>query len=120
MTGGVDQADRALLTISVTDVATARTAVWDAWIDTAFNGELVVPRELLDKEGFKFIMHSNAVLADGSRVIIDLYEGEIDWFGVRKKVEIVASDGQLPLLGVTLLKGHKLTIDYGSGAVSLE
>ena len=120
MTGRVDEAGRALLAVTVTDSASPRTAIWDAWIDTAFNGELVVPRRLLDLEGFQLTTSSEALLADGSLVVVDLYEGIIDWFGNKKRVEIVASTSLFPLLGVGLLQGHKLTIDYPAQVLTLE
>jgi hypothetical protein len=43
----------------------------------------------------------------------------IDWFGGTYQTQIVASDGTYPLLGTTLLDGHRLVIDYAAKTVEL-
>lgn len=44
MTGTVDGLRRALLPITVQHPASAILAQWEVWIDTAFTGDLSVPR----------------------------------------------------------------------------
>ena len=36
----------------------------------------------------------------------------VEWFGMWKQIEVIASQGTFPLLGVGLLAGHHLEIDY--------
>ena len=45
MNGHVDSADRALVRIRLTSAATASTMEIEAWIDTGFTGELVLPQD---------------------------------------------------------------------------
>jgi len=44
----------------------------------------------------------------------------IDWFGEIRDLEVVANDGEYPLLGVALLMGYDLHISYRSGNVMIE
>lgn len=61
-----------------------------------------------------------AILADGSEVALQRYACLIDWFGDLRDLEVVANDGEYPLLGVALLMGYDLHISYRSGNVTIE
>ena len=61
-----------------------------------------------------------AILADGSEVTLQRYVCRIDWFGDRPELEVVANEGEYPLLGVGLLLGHDLHISYRSGEITIE
>ncbi len=91
-----------------------------AWVDTAFNGELVIPQTMIDAIGLQQSGGIRARLADGKDVILEAYSCEIDWFGRQRLVEVVANEGELPLLGVGLLLGHRLTVDYTDLTLSIE
>jgi len=60
-----------------------------------------------------------ATLADGSQVEIKTYAGEIEWFGVRRTTEVIASDAAMPLLGTGLLRSHDLEVSYRRMTVKL-
>ena len=115
----MDGEGRALLPIAVRDAASAVPAQWNAWIDTGFTGDLVVPRPLLIAIGADPTSTAIGVLADGSQVTLDSYTFLIEWFGQVRTIEVIANDGACPLLGVGLLNGHQLMIDYLAGRVSL-
>jgi clan AA aspartic protease len=119
MNGQVDNSGRALLPITLRDAATGVSAASEAWIDTGFTGDLVVPRSLLTSLGAKPTSTAIGILADGSQVTLDTYSCLIDWFGQVRPVEVLANDGAYPLLGVGLLNGNRLTIDYIAGSLSL-
>ena len=53
------------------------------------------------------------------RKCLDTYTCRIDWFGKTRKVEIVASTGSFPLIGVGLLEDHELNIHYPNRTVQL-
>ena len=61
-----------------------------------------------------------AGLADGTEVVLDTFSCVLEWFGGQQPVEVVESDGLLPLLGVGLLRGHRLEIDFRLRTVTLE
>ncbi len=120
MNGVVDEFGRAVVTLDVHGASGDEPRQMTAWIDTAFNGELVVPRGMIESMGFQQSAGIRARLADGNEVTLESYSCVLDWFGERKAVEVVANDGEMPLLGVGLLLGHRLTVDYTQLTVSLE
>jgi len=61
-----------------------------------------------------------AILADGSEVALQRYVCRIDWFDEERELEVVANDGDYPLLGVGLLVEHDLYISYRSGQITIE
>ena len=44
----------------------------------------------------------------------------LDWFGETFRTQVIANEGQIPLLGTQLLADRKLTIDYQAKTVTLE
>lgn len=112
MTGYVDDAGRALLDLHVQASTDSTDAPLTVWIDTAFTGELVVPRNLIQSLGLPQSAAVLAGLADGSQVVLETFTCILDWFGSERSIEVVANDGQFPLLGFGLLQDRRLTIDY--------
>jgi predicted aspartyl protease len=51
--GIVDESMRALLDVSVAVAENGEKQVLKAWIDTAFNGSLVIPRRMVERLGLK-------------------------------------------------------------------
>jgi clan AA aspartic protease len=90
------------------------------WIDTAFNGGLVIPRKQILSLGLELESSAEAILADGNMVELETFACFIDWFGSTYETQIVANEGAFPLLGTQLLSGHKLEIDYAAQSVLLE
>ncbi len=120
MKGQVDEAGRALLTLSVKPVAGSNPVDVVVWVDTAFDGELVVPLKAIHDLELPQSATVQATLADGSAVILDTFDCEIAWFGQWRRVEVIANEGRLPLLGIGLLRGHKLIVDYETNELELE
>lgn len=50
-------------------------------------------------------------LADGNEVTIMSDSCSIDWFGATEYFEAIANNGELPLLGIGMLTGHRLFVD---------
>ena len=44
----------------------------------------------------------------------------MEWFGEEYRTQVVANDGEFPLLGTLLLADRKLTIDYKTKNVVLD
>ena len=119
MDGSIDGYGRALLTIEVRATETEESVVIDVWVDTGFNGDLVLPQKQIDSLGFSKSGSVDAVLADGSPIKLDTFTCYMDWFGNRRRLEVVANDGEYPLLGVGLLLGLELRANYRSLQLSL-
>ena len=120
MTGRVDESGRALLAVRARASASAPQVTFDAWIDTGFNGHLVLPRTLIASLGLPIGFATQAVLADGSEIELDCHRGQLEWFGAWWAVQVVVGDGPFPLLGVGLLLGHDLHIDYTRMTLTLD
>lgn len=120
MTGYVDGQDRALLVVSLCPAESASQTDITVWIDTAFTGDLVLPRAQIAALGLSVGAAVPAVLADGSKVEVDAFTAYIEWFGKWQLLEVIANDGTMPLLGMGLLRGRKLTIDYAARALTLD
>ena len=117
MNGFVDNKLRALISVPVSATnASARTEL-TVWIDTAFNGGLVIPRKHIESLGLVKESSAEAILADGKTVELETYACFYDWFDVSYETQIVANDGEYPLLGTMLLSGRRLEIDYDAGTV---
>jgi clan AA aspartic protease len=119
MKGVVDESGRAILRISVSNGASNSQTI-DAWVDTGFTGDLVVPRSIIDSLGLEPSGAIDGVLADGTQTILETYHCEIEWFGKMRSLEVTANAGEMSLLGVGLLLAKELKIDYTNLIVSLQ
>jgi len=114
--GAVDEFGRALVRVSIRPPESEV----EVWVDTGFNGDLVLPREVVEKLSLPASGTVKAVLADGSEVALQTFSCAVDWFGSWRDLEVVANDGVYPLLGVGMLLGHDLAISYRSGVLTIE
>lgn len=119
MKGFVDDKLRALLRVPVSASRDGDRTDIVVWIDTAFNGGLVIPRKQIAELGLVKESSAEAMLADGHAVELETFACFFDWFSNSYETQIVASDGDYPLLGTMLLDGHRLDIDYGAKTVEL-
>lgn len=119
MKGFVDQKMRALIRVPVSNSANGPRTEIVAWIDTAFNGGLVIPIRTIASLKLTKESSAEAFLADGSLVEPETFACFIDWFGHSYETQVVANDGEYPLLGTMLLDGHRLTVDYPARLVEL-
>ena len=112
MRGSIDGSGRALLAIQVASKQTSQPVAIEAWIDTGFTGELVLPQQIVDSLALHQSGTVDVILADGSQIEVKTYTCFVDWFGEKRRLEVVANDGDYPLLGVGLLLGLELRANY--------
>lgn len=120
MNGDVDEIGRALVKMRIRPSENGKESEILAWVDTAFNGELVMPLSMIEAAGLRQSGGTRARLADGSEVTLESFACVVDWFGECTLIEVMANDGEVPLLGVQLLIGHRLTIDYLEMTVTIK
>jgi clan AA aspartic protease len=108
------------VTVSIRPSDVAAVHDIEVWIDTGFNGDLVLPRQQISDLELPPSGTLKAVLADGSEIALQRYACLIEWFGAERELEVVANDGVYPLLGVGLLAGYDLHISYRSGKITIE
>lgn len=73
MKGNVDEGNRALITISVSNNLNGECENVVAWIDTAFDGHLVFSANLIEQLKLESLVETEAILADGSKVALETY-----------------------------------------------
>jgi clan AA aspartic protease len=117
--GFVDERDRALISIRIANNSRTEVTEVVAWIDTAFDGHLVLSRELINSLKLESLVETEAVLADGSKVLLESYFCVIDWFGGKVPVQVIENEGRFPLLGTGLLSNRNLHINYVAKSVNL-
>jgi clan AA aspartic protease len=120
VTGEVDSFGRALIKLRVRREQSSEEHDLTAWVDTAFIGDLVIPRQQITQFGFAQSAAVMAELADGKQVLMGAFSCIIEWFGEQRLVEVIESERGFPLLGVTLLEGHRLSIDYRTNTLTIE
>lgn len=119
MIGHVDEKQRALIAVRFAASSGERFVQCWAWIDTAFNGSLVLPKSIVDELQLPMESSAEAVLADGRKVATETYGCQVEWFGRNYDTQVVTNEGEYALLGTILLTGRRLEIDYGSGTVNI-
>jgi len=112
MKGSIDENGRALLTVQVAPDSESRPTAIEAWVDTGFTGDLVLPRKTIDTLELRQSGSVDAILADGSEIEVTTFTCFVDWFGDERRLEVIANDGDYPLLGVGLLLGLELRANY--------
>ena len=120
MTGTVDDFGRALIRVILRHPDTGAFLEGDAWVDTAFTGDLLLPQQLIAQLNLPQKARIGAGLGDGSRTSFVSYRCMIDWFGKPKAIEALASASRLPLVGVSLLQDHVVTADYPNRTVHIQ
>lgn len=120
MNGFVDAELRALLEVQIGGTRQGAKTTVVVWVDTAFNGGLVLPRQEIERLGLKEYSSTPATLADGQQVELPTFTCFLNWFGKEYRTQVVANDGAKPLLGTALLAGHDLSISYKRKTVTLD
>jgi predicted aspartyl protease len=93
MNGRLDDARRVLIPISVRHATTGIRAQWEAWVDTAFTGELLLTPDQVVALELPMDLTIEADLADGSHVRLRTYTCLIEWFGTLRLLILVLSTG---------------------------
>lgn len=112
ITGVVSADGQPLVTLTVRGPGGEWT--FDAQLDTGYDGNLTLPPEVVAHLAHRWARRTETTLADGTEVELDAYLGEVAWDGPFVRVEIDATDVD-PLVGLGLLAGHRLTIDFRPG-----
>ena len=120
MIGVVDDKGRALLDVSVGKKLDGAFRPIAAWIDTAFDGHLVFPHDLIEELELESLVETEAILADGRKVLLDTFVCFVDSFGERAALQVIANEGRFPLLGTGLLQDRVLHIDYVNKTLSVD
>jgi clan AA aspartic protease len=86
----------------------------EAVIDTGFNGALTLPIAIITPLALAPDVNRSVRLADATKRVINCYSAEVLWVGRRRRVVVLSVEGD-PLVGTTLLDGHRLEVDFVEG-----
>ena len=119
MKAWVDEENRAMVEVQVASHARSERQAIHAWIDTAFDGYLVMPKSDIERLCLGVLAVSDAVLADGSTTRLRCYYCVVDWLDEIIPVQVVENNGNLPLVGTALLAKVDLRVNYRTGECTL-
>jgi clan AA aspartic protease len=119
MSGRVDEYGRALVMVRLFGPTEGDSISREAWVDTAFTGELLVSPDLCAQLNLRRIGTTPVLQSDGIAQQRHRYECEVEWLGGRRLVTVISGTTRLPLVGVHLLEDSILTIDYSRDTVLL-
>ena len=119
MNGVVDSQRRALVKIPVRSALGSQAVEVEAWVDTAFDGHFVFSSGLIKELSLETLVETEAILADGSKVVLQTFVCYLNWFGEQIAAQVVENEGRFPLLGTALLEKRRLLIDYAGQTVNL-
>ena len=119
MKAWIDKENRAMVEVFVANHARSQRQCIRAWIDTAFDGHLVMPKSEIERLRLSVLADTDAVLADGSTARLRCYYCVADWMDETIPVQVVENIGNLPLVGTALLSMVDLRINYRTGVCTL-
>ncbi len=109
MFGRVNQQREAVLNLVIIGDQSQKIAV-EAVIDTGFNGDLILPIEMVLELDLVPQGYQKATLGDGTISQFRVYTGTVIWDGSRRFVEVNAATSGV-LIGMGLLEGYKLEVN---------
>jgi clan AA aspartic protease len=83
-------------------------------LDTGFTGTSTLPPATCIRLDLIAGRIQPARLADGSRIMLDVYQATLMWDGAPRDIEVLAKDGA-PLIGMTLLDGSDVRLQVTDG-----
>ena len=78
-------------------------------VDTGFNGDLALPRDVIARLGLTYRDHTPYTLGTGESETLRNYEGVASWRERTLEVEITETDSE-SLIGMALLTASKISI----------
>lgn len=106
-------------TTTVEVIGSRSSLVLSAIVDTGFSGDICIPIDIAVGLGLELVRRTKVELADGSSRSELLFAGLVRFVGEERDVEILVTDRDDPLVGVGLLAGCRLAIDFTRGTLSL-
>jgi predicted aspartyl protease len=94
--------------------------VFESVLNTAFTGELWMPKNILRSLGFVSRGSAYVELPDGTIQPSELFAGNINWFGQKVRVSAIACTDQSTFVGMGLLGQVSMKMDRAKDLVYLE
>lgn len=91
----------------------------EAIVDTGFNGDLCIPTTLAVQIGLILEYVHDVELADGSRKRVPVYSCNIELNDLKRRAEVILTDGTDALIGANMLKSSTMTINYKTRKITV-
>lgn len=108
ITGRVNEKLEAVLTLSIYD-SQGKSREVEALIDTGYTAYLTLPSTIIAELGLENFATGQLTMADGSKIVSELYQASILWDGQPRTIEVDALESEV-LVGMALLEGCDLHI----------
>lgn len=106
--GQVNPRTEAVIPVMIRD-ASSQLLTQDAVIDTGFSGYLTLPLATITTLRLPFLSSRVFSLGNNAQANFDIYKATLLWDGQARDIKVLASEAH-PLVGMSLLKGFRLTI----------
>ena len=83
-------------------------------IDTGFTGHLTLPADVVQSLALSGRGFVEVELADGGTTALGVYDARVLWRGRERFVPVYEAEGG-PLVGMSLLRGSRLTVEVEPG-----
>ncbi len=87
-----------------------------AEVDTQFTNGLALPLDQIHSLGWSFDVQDKVILGDGRAIEMEFYRGIVLWDGQPKIITALPAEST-PLIGVGLLDGYELNIQFKRGGL---
>lgn len=91
----------------------------EAIVDTGFNGDLCIPITLAVQIGLILEYVHDVELADGSRKRVPVYSCNVELNDLKRRAEVILTDGTDALIGANMLKTSSMIINYKTRKVTV-
>jgi clan AA aspartic protease len=113
VTGQVSPDREAVVSLRLRGASGAEVEV-QAVLDTGFTDALTLPQDLIVRLQLPFREIAYFELADGTVTLVSVYRGAVVWHGGEQAALVLSLDG-MPLLGMGLLYGSRVTLEVVDG-----
>lgn len=91
----------------------------EALLDTGFNGDVMLPKEIVQEAGLSYMGDVDCMTAGGDLVSVEVHAGSIRWLDRDVRIRILAAPGGASLLGMGLLRDGRLVMEYPSATLEI-
>src|SRR3989344_931819 len=89
-------------------------------LDTGFNGQLLIPENIIAELKLQQVGTADYVTADGDTAKTKVHIGYVNWFGGQKEVFVVSTSADFSLVGMGLLNECRLVIERRKNILELD
>lgn len=116
--GSIDEFGRPL--IDVTVFGNRAQATVSAAVDTGFGLHLSLPVEVAVGLGLELSTFAEFELADGTVNTELVFDGQVQWDGAMRNAEMLVTFSADALIGIPLLEGYDVHLDFRNRRMTIE